>query len=173
MSIFLKEQTKKIVQPDFVAYTDGGYVIPENIGASACVILNGGSVYYRWSKACRNQTNNRQELGAMIHAVLSVPEGSSLLIVSDSQYCIGVLNGSNTPHKNCDLIDYFRTFCHERNVSVLFQWVRGHGDDPWNNYADALSSEAIDRFRLGGDKEWESFEDCYVPYMDAWHNRKA
>ncbi len=104
----------------------------------------------------------------MIHAVLSVPEGSSLLIVSDSQYCISILDGTDKPHKNFDLIGYFRRFCRERNINVMFQWVRGHGNDPWNNYADSLCTEAIDRFRSGGDKEWESYEDCYELYMDAW-----
>ena len=131
-------------KPKFTAYTDGGYVIPLAIGASACVILDEkGKIIHSWSKAIRHSTNNRQELDAIIHAVLNTPENSDLLVISDSKYAMGVLSGTNKAKKNQDLIDYYCMYVLARNIRVGFKWVAGHNGDYWNEVVDNMCTEAI------------------------------
>lgn len=135
--------------PDYIAYTDGGYLIPKGYGASACVILNTqGEKIYEWSKICRNSSSNRQELGAIIHAVLHTPEGSNLLVYSDSQYAIGVLSGSIKAKKNPDLISYYKRFVLNRRIKVSFRWVAGHNGNQWNEVVDAMCTEAMSAYGL-------------------------
>lgn len=133
--------------PDFVAYTDGGYIIPKGFGASACVILDkSGKEIYSWSKVCCNSTNNRQELGAIIHAVLHTPEDSNLLVYSDSRYSIGVLSGEMRGKKNPDLIAYYKRFVSGRRINVAFRWVPGHAGNKWNEVVDAMCTEAMEEY---------------------------
>lgn len=132
-------------KPKFIAYTDGGYVIPLGIGASACIILNENSeVVYTWSKSSRHSTNNRQEIAAIIHAVIHTPENTDLLIISDSKYAMGVLSGKMHAKLNQDLIYYYKKYTSERKIRVGFQWVRGHNGDTWNEAVDSLCTEAIE-----------------------------
>lgn len=145
MACFRDYHFPRNFSPSFTAYTDGGYVIPIGIGASACVILdNKNQVYHSWSKSSRNSTNNRQELAAIIHAVLYTPKNSDLLIISDSKYAMGVLSGINKANKNQDLIDYYCKFVLERNIRVGFKWVAGHNGNHWNEVVDAMCTEAIE-----------------------------
>lgn len=135
--------------PNFTAYTDGGYEIQNSVGASACVILDReGKVVYSWAKAIRKSTNNRQELGAIIHAVLNTPKNSDLLIISDSQYAMGVLSGTNKANKNTDLVDYYMKFVLQRNIRVGFKWTKGHKGDHWNELVDSMCTEAMEMLKL-------------------------
>ena len=149
-------------EPDFVAYTDGSYIIPKDIGASACVILpaNKDEILYQWSKVCRDSTNNRQELGAIIHVVMNVPLGSSVEIRSDSEYSIGVLGGTMRGKLNTDLISIYRATIDERQINVRFEWVRGHAGDYYNEFADSLCTEAVDRFYSDGTRILKSENYC-------------
>lgn len=153
---------KKFV-PDFIAYTDGGYDIPKGYGASACVILDkNGSRFYGWSKVCCDSTNNRQELGAIIHAVLHTPEESKLLICSDSRYSIGVLSGEMRAHTNEDLIAYYRKFVSDRRIKVHFRWVAGHSGDYWNEMVDSMCTAAMDEYESNNslDKQFNDALDA-------------
>ena len=152
----------KVRRPDLIAYTDGGYTIQKNTGASACVILSADRAVelYRWSKALQNSTNNRQELGAIIHVVLSVPEGSYVEIHSDSRYSIGVLSGSMKAKINTDLIEIYRRTIRERKVTVKFIWVRGHSGEAMNEEVDNLCTEAVERFLAGGERIMVSENRC-------------
>ena len=152
----------KVRRPDFIAYTDGGYTIQKNTGASACIILSADRTIelYRWSKALQNSTNNRQELGAIIHVVMAVPEGSCVEIHSDSRYSIGVLSGTMKAKINTDLIEIYRRTIRERNVTVKFVWVRGHSGEAMNEEVDNLCTEAADRFLEGGERIIMSENRC-------------
>lgn len=156
-------------KPDFIAYTDGGYTIQKNIGASACVILSGDRTteLYRWSKALQNSTNNRQEIGAIIHVVMNVPEGSCVEIHSDSQYSIGVLSGKNKAKKNIELIEIYRRTVRERSVDVSFVWVRGHNGEMMNEVVDGLCTEAVERYLSGGPRIMASENRCPAYYSSG------
>ena len=59
-------------QYDYLAYTDGSYLLPKNFGASACIVLDGECYkpLYQWSEVSRYSTSHRQELAAIVHALL-------------------------------------------------------------------------------------------------------
>ena len=100
-------------------------------------------------------TNNQMELmGALegLKALLIHPEfvvGSSVELVSDSQYTLGLANGSYSATKNTELADEIRQLCVINQVST--RWVRGHlpikdGGDPVNHACDALAKHGKDKF---------------------------
>lgn len=150
---------------DYIAYTDGGYIIHKGIGASACLILDAhtGKELYWWSKACTNSTNNRQELGAIIHTILSIPCFSRVLIYSDSKYAIGVLSGKMRGKLNQDLIEYFLVYRKQRRISVKFKWVQGHNGNHYNEMVDSLCTEAMEWFQETGERVRESFNLALNP----------
>ena len=139
-------------QYDYIAYTDGGYRLPKNFGAAACIVLDGrdGKPLYQWSEASRYSTSNRQELAAIIHALLHVPAGSSVLVRSDSENGIALLTGQVRSKKDWDLVSLFRQVKKERSLRVTLEWIRSHGGDPWNEYVDNLCIEALDLFVQDG-----------------------
>ena len=161
MACFKNYRLPRNFNPSFTAYTDGGYVIPIGIGASACIIIDkNNEIIHTWSKASRNSTNNRQELAAIIHAVLHTPMNSDVLIISDSKYAMGVLSGCNNAKTNQDLIAYYCKFVLERNIRVGFKWVRGHNGDKWNEAVDAMCTEAIEENNPAN----KTFSKFYLDY---------
>ena len=101
-------------------------------------------------------TNNRMELLAVIHALRTLPESSSVRIKSDSQYLIkgctewilnwkrrGWRTKDKKPVKNQDLWQELSELMESH--SLEWQWVRGHSGDPDNERADALANLAIDQ----------------------------
>jgi ribonuclease HI len=107
-------------------------------------------------------TNNRMELTAAISALESLPEGSRIILHTDSQYVKDGLtkwihgwkrNGWRTadrkPVKNQDLWIRLDTAAHTRHVD--WRWVRGHNGDEGNERADALARLGCETFgRRGG-----------------------
>lgn len=145
-------------EPDYIAYTDGGYVIAKSLGAAACVIIHPETkeVLYTWSRACGKSTNNRQELGAIIKAISVTPVGAKLEIRSDSDYSIGILSGRDRAHLNTDLLELYKKTLGERRIRVKFKWVKGHNGNQFNEMADTICTDAMERYENGGVRELES-----------------
>ena len=99
-------------------------------------------------------TNNRMELMAAIEALSFYPEGTALVLHTDSQY---VKNGvtswinswkrngwktaSRKPVKNQDLWERLDALATARKVT--WKWVKGHAGDPGNEEADRLAREGL------------------------------
>lgn len=99
-------------------------------------------------------TNNRMELLAAIEALSHYPEGTDLILHTDSQY---VKNGvtswvhswkrngwktaSKKPVKNQDLWERLDALATARQVT--WKWVKGHAGDPGNEEADRLAREGL------------------------------
>lgn len=156
----------------FTAYTDGGFDMNSCIGASAVVILTPDlkeRLYeHVTARKCeydptKKQRTNEQELGAMIRAVMSVPNGSEILIISDSQYAVKVLSKENNASANLDLIARFDKEVSERCLKVKFKWVRGHNGDLWNERADQLCQTAMSIIAKTNEKKktWKTYNKCY------------
>ena len=145
---------------DFLAYTDGSYRVPRNFGAAACIVLDGEgtAIRYKWSEVSRYSTSNRQEMAAIIHALLHVPEGSSVLVRSDSENGIAQLTGQVRSKKDAGLVQLFRQVRKERALQVRLEWIRSHSGDPWNDYVDNLCIEALDLFESDGTRVREGVE---------------
>lgn len=130
----------------YIAYTDGGCKNTSiyGEGGSAYLILHKGEIVKIASKGFLHTTNNRMEMLAIISAAYSVPDGSDLLVCSDSQYAINVFSGRWKSSKNPDLVRRYQTRIKELG-SVEFRWVRGHNGNQYNEAVDTLCTEAIER----------------------------
>ena len=153
---------------DYLAYTDGSYLLRRNFGASACIVLDGEGtdICYKWSEVSRYSTSNRQEIAAIIHALLHTPEGSSVLVRSDSENGIAQLTGAVRSKKDWDLVQLYRQTVKERRLRVTLEWVRSHSGDPWNDYVDNLCIEALALFEVDGTRVREGVDpDALFAYL--------
>lgn len=146
--------------PVYVAYTDGACnnASPYGEGGSAYLLFReteqGLVKVKQSSKGFLHTTNNRMELLAIYSAMLSVPEGGDLVIHTDSQYCITMLDHVSIRYKetlkNWDIIGrWYRDKVRLRKIS--FVWVKGHDGDPNNEAADALAQGEREQIRREND----------------------
>lgn len=84
-------------------------------------------------------TNNRMELKAIIEALRKLPNGSDVLLRSDSKYAIKVINGDYDANANIDLVKEARKLAERHDIE--WSYVRGHSGDPENERADDLANE--------------------------------
>lgn len=101
-------------------------------------------------------TNNVAELmGAreglralMAHSAFSSlkKEERTVELVSDSQYVLGLANGSFSASKNTALAEHVREI--SAKVGASTRWVRGHAGDPLNEMCDKLAKEG--KYAHGG-----------------------
>lgn len=140
----------------FVAYTDGSCwnSDPNRCGGAAYVVLdNCGRVYRSAHKGFRGTSNNRMEMLAIISAVASVPQGSNIAVMTDSQYAIRAFTYGGS--KNDDLIKLYSKF--SESMDVCLEWVRGHNGTPLNEWCDhwagvesRVMSEAVKNSKQNG-----------------------
>jgi len=91
-------------------------------------------------------TNNEAELTAAIQGLQAVKERMEkfpelkkcqVVLVSDSQYVLGLASGKYTPSKNVSLAKKVRALAKELNVKT--RWVKGHSGVIWNDRVDSLA----------------------------------
>lgn len=150
-----KPQSKELINPDFIAYTDGSCnnLSPFREGGAAFVIVEGSNennIVASHSKCILGTTNNRAELLAILSAVRYVPERSTLIIRTDSQYCIDVLTNENNAGRisitNGDIItQFFREKSKLKNIKI--EWVKGHNGNYYNEMADSLAESRREEVR--------------------------
>jgi ribonuclease HI len=127
-------------------------------GWGALIHANGDAIELRGGEPAT--TNNRMELMAAISALEWAPEGSKVILHTDSQYVKDGLtkwilgwkrNGWKTadrkPVKNQDL--WQRLDLANQRHKVDWRWVRGHNGDAGNERADALAREGLELARPG------------------------
>jgi len=89
-------------------------------------------------------TNNRAEMYAVLRGLESVHKKCDITVYSDSELCIKTLNGIYSRKNNTDLWKRLDDRCMElKNMgcSIMFQWVRGHDGNPFNERCDKLASK--------------------------------
>ena len=133
-------------------YTDGSCRANGN-GGIGIVWLKNGEKILDYSKGFKGVTNNKMELVAILYAISSIKKSiDSLEIVSDSEYCIGVLtNPKWNPKKNVKLIEFIKKTINSKQELIKnpIKWThtRGHQTDDsentkWNKLADKLCTNA-------------------------------
>jgi ribonuclease HI len=144
-------------------YTDGasrGNPGPGGYG----VVLLWGRHKKELSKGYRLTTNNRMELMAVIAALEALKKNNlDLIIYSDSNYVVkAVMEGWLTKWiktnfkgkiKNRDLWERYDEL--SKNHNIHFKWVKGHGENIFNNRCDILATEAADGNDLLIDEGYE------------------
>ena len=145
-----------------LVYTDGSCLDNPGPGGWAAVVrsdpggqevLSGGVA--RTTPEGVNTTNNRMELTAAIKALESLPEPSSVTLVSDSKYVVdGItdwihgwkrnnwVNSSKKPVENKDLWVQLEAAAGRHDVE--WKWVKGHHKDRLNNLCDELANKAAE-----------------------------
>ena len=132
---------------NYQIYTDGSCRANGNGGIGVVWLKNDEKVF-EISRGFKETTNNQMELKAILYALVSIKKPiDSLEIVTDSEYCIGVLtNPSWKPKKNVKLIEVIKKAISTKQqlVKTPIKWThtRGHSDDKWNNMCDKLATEA-------------------------------
>jgi len=132
---------------NYKIYTDGSCRANGNGGIGVVWLKNDEKVF-EISRGFKETTNNQMELKAILYALVSIKKPiDSLEIVTDSEYCIGVLtNPSWKPKKNVKLIEVIKKAISTKQqlVKTPIKWThtRGHSDDKWNNMCDKLATEA-------------------------------
>lgn len=139
--------------PNYIAYTDGSCnnLSPYGEGGAAYVILDGQrNLVKQNSKGFVGVTNNKMELMAILSAVAAVPAGSTLVVYTDSQYCIQVLtnkaNANNFTRPNANVIRQYFNYA-SRLKAVRFEWVKGHDGNEFNEMVDALAQSRTEEMR--------------------------
>jgi ribonuclease HI len=144
-------------------YTDGASRGNPGRGGYGAVLL-WGKHKKELSKGYRLTTNNRMELMAVIAALEALKKnGLDLVIYSDSNYVVkAVMEGWLTKWiktnfkgkiKNRDLWERYDEL--SKNHNIHFKWVKGHGENIFNNRCDILATEAADGNDLLIDEGYE------------------
>ncbi|MDC3957209.1 ribonuclease HI [Polyangium jinanense] len=130
-----------LAEGQLVAYADGactGNPGPAGLG----VVVVDGDRRIEISEYLGNGTNNIAELTAILRAVGAVEDtGKPLLVRTDSQYAIGVLQKGWKAKANTDLVAEVKDVL-KRNKTRL-EYVPGHSGVALNERADELAREAV------------------------------
>ncbi len=133
--------------PDaWVAYTDGACSGNPGPAGSGVVLVSPKGKMYEGFEYLGEATNNVAELTAILRAVEWLPVPASGLVVhTDSQYAIGVLQKGWRAKVNQDLVARTKRAVETRGARLVY--VPGHSGVPLNERADELAREAILRRR--------------------------
>jgi ribonuclease HI len=119
-------------------YTDGSCLGNPGPGGWAALIREG-------AKETRIQggepytTNNRMELGAVIHALKKVPTATDIEVYSDSSWVINTMTKNWKRKKNLDLWEELMPLVQGKEIS--WNWVKGHAGHPENEDCDVRAFE--------------------------------
>lgn len=128
--------------------TDGAYSPKLDQGGLGLVFLKDDKLILEYSKMYKHTTNNQMELLAIISGLKCITNPiDSLIIISDSMYCIGTITKNWKRKKNIKLWNEFdKQYQRVSNLcnDIKFQHVKGHQTDNsketyWNNYVDKLA----------------------------------
>ena len=127
-------------------YTDGAYSSLRNKGGIGIVILKEDKLILEYSKDFANLTINQLELLAIIYALKFIKkEVDSIIIYSDSMYCIGPLNDNWKVKSNQKFWNLFaREYDRVKSLcsNIKFEHIKGHNNNYWNDYVDKLAVQS-------------------------------
>ena len=122
-------------------YTDGSCLGNPGPGGWGALVFGESEEPQRLSGHEAQTTNNRMELMAAIQGLEAVPDGSKVVLHSDSSYLVNTMTKNWKRRVNHDLWERLDTLSGSHNVE--WRWVRGHNGDRWNEAADRLAVAAM------------------------------
>lgn len=142
-----KSSGKPQVSPEtydgWIAYTDGACSgNPGPAGSGVVLVAPGGARMAEGYEFLGTSTNNVGELTAILRAVEWAPAAGPLLVYTDSQYAIGVLQRGWKAKANPELIAHTKRLIASRG-QVRLEYVRGHAGHALNEKADELARKAV------------------------------
>jgi ribonuclease HI len=143
-------------------YTDGACSGNPGPGGYAAIIIDESGKEVVVSGGEKNTTNNKMEMLAFIKSLEHIKQNYESTFVSlsyhiDSQYVIkGITEwmpnwkkknwkGTSGPVKNRDLWEQIDALI--KDVNITYTWVKGHNQDKYNEMADEIAVEEIERIR--------------------------
>jgi len=124
------------------AFTDGACSGNPGPAGSGVVLVEPGGKLHEGLEYLGEATNNVAELTAILRALEWIPADAGPIIVhTDSQYAIGVLQKGWKAKANQELVARIRRVVQDRGA--LLRYVPGHEGVPLNERADELAREAI------------------------------
>lgn len=154
------DESMALPQGEYVIFTDGGChgnPGPAGVGVS---VLEAGTEMLAYGAYIGKATNQVAELSAAISGLQSVPEGSVIELVSDSQYVLkglsewrkgweanGWISSSGKTVANLAYWKMLYAVADKRRVTT--RWVKGHSGDVYNERCDQLANDAISQRNMG------------------------
>jgi ribonuclease HI len=161
----------------YIVYTDGSSLGNPGPGGYGVVIKKGGD-RKELSDGYRKTTNNRMEMLAAAVALESIPEGSEVVLHSDSKLLIDAFNqfwikswqakGWRKADKSAVLnVDLWkRILAAMAGKKVKYVWVKGHDGIPENERCDILGRDAASANPQKIDLEYEKQNDTSSLFRD-------
>jgi ribonuclease HI len=128
----------------WIAFTDGA--CSGNPGPAGCgvVLVSPDGKTHEGLEYLGQATNNVAELTAILRALEWIPKSArSIVVHTDSQYAIGVLQKGWKAKANQDLVSRTRDVVKARHALLVY--VPGHQGVALNERADALAREAVEQ----------------------------
>jgi ribonuclease HI len=123
----------------YVAHTDGACLgNPDGPGGWAAAVESASESWDLWGHLS-STTNNRAEALGVLAALEWTQTGAALLVRSDSELTVRILEGRYKARKNPDIWLEINRLRSSKGVELKTEWVRGHVGDPGNERADYLS----------------------------------
>lgn len=134
------------MKTQYVVYCDGAYSNKSQRSGSGLIIFRNNKPIFEYSKSFKGGTNNTAEICAIILALKCFKNPvDSIVIISDSQYCIGIINNNWERRSNIQLWNEFdKVYARAKELckDIRFKWVKGHADNLGNKRADYLAVKA-------------------------------
>ena len=141
-------------------YTDGSTLkngAKDAEGGFGVVVIKDGKIIKAHSARCSATTNNREEMKAILHAFewaeSNVNPAETVIIYSDSAYCVNMINDwiwnwakngwKNSKKKeveNIDLVKELYKYVSKEFFNCQVVKVKGHAGNAGNELADALAT---------------------------------
>ena len=146
-----------------IIYTDGSCLGNPGPGGFGVVILDDNeNLIKTYKERNDNTTNNRMELSAILWAFFKygVPAATGVeppTVYSDSAYCVNTFNNwmfswakngwiksDKKKPENLDLIQLYHRY-YQKGYRINLQKVKGHNGHKWNELADALATDDVEK----------------------------
>jgi ribonuclease HI len=133
-------ETMTAAKETHYVYADGSCLGNPGPGGWAAVIVKPGGVSNTIYGGDPATTNNRMELTAAIEGLRIIPNGTRVVLRTDSQYVVKTMTLGWKRRQNVDLWEKLDHEAEQRDVR--FEWVEGHAGDPLNEEADRVACSA-------------------------------
>jgi len=137
-----KPRAHGVAKDAWIAYTDGACSGNPGPAGSGIVVLSPDGKVHEGFEYLGEATNNVAELTAILRALEWIPDVAGTVVVyTDSQYAIGVLQKGWKAKLNQDLVARAKRTVELRGARLMY--VPGHQGVSLNERADELAREAI------------------------------
>lgn len=137
--------------PTTGVFTDGSSVPNPGPGGWGVVYVVDDQIVTERHGHDPDTTNNRMELTALLEALEVIPEGTPVIVYTDSSLAMRTITEwaqgwekrgwkrKSGPVENLDLVK--KTFQgYQRRPEIELRWIKAHVGHKWNEYADELAS---------------------------------